>query len=341
MGKYIGTAPAYGVLTKQSLTPNGSTTTFTLNYKAPGVEALLVVYGGVVQVPGTDYTLASGGTQIVFTVAPPGGFTLYVLYLGRELSWSVSRLANNSYLVSDDTTTGALNLIKGDASNNTFINAKTSQSVKIGINDSAIAEITSGGILPALDGNNTSSNLGTSARGFKNQFFSDGTNRSQFIQSNGFYISYPTGQSLIVRCASTDMWSFNSSGQFTQDATNGGDIVFNKGLRGIAANIGTLAGTGSSQSDAAAIVTSVVRVTGADGAVGVKLPALASVSTGFSITIINSSTASALKVYSNASGETMTGQSGTTAISVAAKLFLRCWKYDASNWYVEKGVAAY
>lgn len=42
-----------------------------------------------------------------------------------------------------------------------------------------------------------------------------------------------------------------------------------------------------------------------------------------------------------AAGETISGQSGTTAISLAAKLMLRCYKYDASNWYAEKGVIAY
>lgn len=111
----------------------------------------------------------------------------------------------------------------------------------------------------------------------------------------------------------------------------------------VAETFTTLAGLGSTQADCAPIVASqtVARVTGADGTVGVCLPPLASVSLGRQFTAINSSTASTLKVYSNAAGETITGQSGTTAISVAAKLFLRCWAFDASNWYCEKGVLPY
>jgi len=120
-----------------------------------------------------------------------------------------------------------------------------------------------------------------------------------------------------------------------------GNLAFTTAQTGVADNIGTLAAAGSTQTDAAAIVTTVVRVTGSDGTKGVKLPALASVSAGRLITIINSDVTNLVKVYSNAAGETITGQSGTTAISLAAKLMLRCWAYDGSNWYCEKGVLPY
>lgn len=136
-------------------------------------------------------------------------------------------------------------------------------------------------------------------------------------------------------------WSVLNAGTLSQDSTNGAEIIINKALSGLADNIGTLAALGSTQTDAAAITATISRVTAADGTKGVKLPALSTFTAGRSLLIINSDTTNALKVYSNAAGETLSGQSGTTAISVAAKLFLRCIKYDASNWYVEKGVAAY
>ena len=118
-------------------------------------------------------------------------------------------------------------------------------------------------------------------------------------------------------------------------------INLSQPLAGVSHAIATLAGFGTTQTDAAQIVATMTRVTAADGTVGVKLPALASVPVGAQFTIINSSTTSALKVYSAAVGETITGQAGTTAVSVAAKLWLRCIKYDATNWYAEKGVLPY
>ena len=118
-------------------------------------------------------------------------------------------------------------------------------------------------------------------------------------------------------------------------------LVFTSPLGGACANTGTLAAAGSTQADGAAVVTTICRVTGANGTTGVVLPALAKVPVGACVTIINSDLTNALKVYSAAAGETISGQSGTTAISLAAKLMLRCYKYDASNWYAEKGVIAY
>ena len=94
-----------------------------------------------------------------------------------------------------------------------------------------------------------------------------------------------------------------------------------------------MAAAGSSQSDAAAITTNVSRVTGANGTVGVKLTALSTFDPGQTATIINSDTSGTLKYYSNAAGETIYGQSGTTAVSLAAKTAAVCRKYDTSHWY--------
>lgn len=129
-------------------------------------------------------------------------------------------------------------------------------------------------------------------------------------------------------------WLFDASGNISGDATNGGRIYFQRALRGVSDNMGTLAAAGSTQTDAAALPTTVTRVTGANGTVGVKLPAIGSaIVAGQEMTIINSSTTSVLKLYSAAAGELITGQAGTTAISMAAKTIARCRAYDATNWY--------
>jgi len=79
---YLGREPAYGSFEKQSLTADGSTTTFTLNYTVGSTASLMVSVAGVLQEPETAYNIASGGTQIVFTAAPESGDTVFIVFLG-------------------------------------------------------------------------------------------------------------------------------------------------------------------------------------------------------------------------------------------------------------------
>ena len=67
---YIGRDPQYGAFEKQSLTADGSTTTFTLDYTIGSSSSILVSVAGVHQEPETAYNLATNGTQITFTAAP-------------------------------------------------------------------------------------------------------------------------------------------------------------------------------------------------------------------------------------------------------------------------------
>ena len=104
---YIGREPAYGAFNKQTITPDSSTTTFTLNFVVGSTASILVVINGAVKIPDTDYTIASGGSQIVFTVAPTTGQTVFVTFLGRSLDVATF-LSVNSTLITAQTalTTG-------------------------------------------------------------------------------------------------------------------------------------------------------------------------------------------------------------------------------------------
>tara|TARA_Y100000114_G_scaffold152434_1_gene170717 strand:+ start:600 stop:1220 length:621 start_codon:yes stop_codon:yes gene_type:complete len=79
---YLGREPVIGSFEKQSLTADGSTTTFTLNYTVGSTSALLVSVSGVLQEPEVAYNLAGGGASIVFTSAPESGETIFVVFLG-------------------------------------------------------------------------------------------------------------------------------------------------------------------------------------------------------------------------------------------------------------------
>ena len=82
---YIGRDPQYGAFEKQSLTADGSTTTFTLDYTIGSSSSILVSVAGVHQEPETAYNLATNGTQITFTAAPASGDTVFIIFLGVAL----------------------------------------------------------------------------------------------------------------------------------------------------------------------------------------------------------------------------------------------------------------
>jgi hypothetical protein len=82
---YLGREPQYGAFEKQAITPDGSTTTFTLDYTVGSSSSILVSVAGVHQEPEVAYNLGSGGTQIIFTAAPGASDTVFVIFLGVAL----------------------------------------------------------------------------------------------------------------------------------------------------------------------------------------------------------------------------------------------------------------
>jgi hypothetical protein len=82
---YIGRSPQYGSFEKQSLTGDGSTVTFTLDYTVGSASSILVSVAGVHQEPESAYNLATNGTQITFTAAPGASDTVFIIFLGVAL----------------------------------------------------------------------------------------------------------------------------------------------------------------------------------------------------------------------------------------------------------------
>ena len=83
---YIGRGIELGRHIKQTITVTGSpntTTVYAMDLNA-SQNSLLVVYGNVIQEPGVGYTVS--GTNITFTSAPVTGTSLYIIYLGQELT---------------------------------------------------------------------------------------------------------------------------------------------------------------------------------------------------------------------------------------------------------------
>jgi len=105
---YIGRSPLYGSFEKQPLSPDGSTTTFSLDYTVGSSSSILVSIAGVVQEPEVAYNLSSGGTQIVFAAAPGASDTVFVIYLG--VSQEVATIGTGAITSQTALTTG----VEGD-----------------------------------------------------------------------------------------------------------------------------------------------------------------------------------------------------------------------------------
>jgi len=81
---YIGRGHQLGQHIKQTITTaNGSLTAFAMDLNA-SQNSLLVVYGNVIQEPGVAYTVTN--TTITFTSPPAASTSLYIVYLGQELT---------------------------------------------------------------------------------------------------------------------------------------------------------------------------------------------------------------------------------------------------------------
>jgi len=80
---YIGREPLNGLLTKQIISHDSSTTTFALDFGIPSTTAIIVSVNAVILQPDVGYTISGGGTSIVFASAPSA--TTYIHYLDNQL----------------------------------------------------------------------------------------------------------------------------------------------------------------------------------------------------------------------------------------------------------------
>ena len=101
---YIGQSiknGTFSVLDTSGNTYNGSNTTFSLGTQVGSPAQLLVSHDGVVQKPGTDYTLATGGTQITFTTAPASGASIFIVEISGAVGGPMNTDINGAEFILD------------------------------------------------------------------------------------------------------------------------------------------------------------------------------------------------------------------------------------------------
>jgi len=100
IGKSIESG-TFSVLDTSGNTYNGSNTTFSLGSQVGSPAQLLVSHDGVLQKPGTDYSLATGGTQITFSTAPASGASIFIVEISGAVGGPLDSDLNGSELILD------------------------------------------------------------------------------------------------------------------------------------------------------------------------------------------------------------------------------------------------
>ena len=120
----------FSVLDTSGNTYNGSNVTFNLGTHVSSPAQLLVSHDGVIQKPVTDYTLATGGTQITFTTAPASGASIFITEISGAVGAPMNRDINGDELILD-------------ADADTSITADTDDQIDVRVGGSDIATLTS------------------------------------------------------------------------------------------------------------------------------------------------------------------------------------------------------
>ena len=100
IGKSIESG-TFAVLDTSGNTYNGSNTTFSLGTQVGSPAQSLVSHDGVIQKAGTDYSLASGGTQITFSTAPASGASIFIVEISGAVGGPLASDLNGAELILD------------------------------------------------------------------------------------------------------------------------------------------------------------------------------------------------------------------------------------------------
>ena len=184
IGKSIESG-TFSVLDTSGNTYNGSNTTFSLGTQVGSTAQLLVSHDGVIQKPGTDYTLASGGTQITFTTAPASGASIFIVEISGAVGGPLDSDLNGSELILD---TDGDTSITADTDDQIDIKVAGADDFQIVANNFKVLSgstltIESGG---TITNSGTANNFGTTTIGGLTDVTMDATNfaDSLLIQPN-------------------------------------------------------------------------------------------------------------------------------------------------------------
>jgi hypothetical protein len=221
---YIGQSiknGTFSVLDTSGNTYNGSNTTFSLGTQVGSAAQLLVSHDGVIQKPGTDYTLASGGASITFTTAPASGASIFIVEISGAVGGTITpsdSSVTSAKLSGNLVTPGTLD-VNGqelilDADGDTSITADTDDQIdfKVAGND-------------RVKLNNTDLTLQTCALRINNSTTGTTSSDGLLLEVSGsdVYLNQKESASIFIRTNNTDRKKIDGNGQiFTGLSSNFG-----------------------------------------------------------------------------------------------------------------------
>jgi len=102
---YLGQIPTNGFHTKQTISGDGSTVTFTLNHTVGNESSLVVSVDGTILEPKHGYDLAGGGSKITFATAPASNVRTYVQFLGQAVVNNLLDMNGTELVLDEDADT--------------------------------------------------------------------------------------------------------------------------------------------------------------------------------------------------------------------------------------------
>jgi hypothetical protein len=229
---YIGQGIKQGtfkVLDTSGNTYNGSNTTFSLGTQVGSAAQLIVSHDGVIQLPGTDYTLASGGASITFSTAPASGASIFIIEISGAVGGTVtpsdnsvgitqlnvSDGSNGQALTTNGSGTLSFSTISGTTINNNADNRVITGSGTANTLEGEANLTFNGSDLDLSDGNIT--NVGTVAA---DRVKGDADSDSYIDFPGSDIVTINTGDNIRFRI--DDSGKLSSGGETSPDVTKGG-----------------------------------------------------------------------------------------------------------------------
>ena len=227
---YIGKSIESGTFADLGFTGtfNSSTTDFNLGTQVGSPAQLIVSKNGVVQRPGTDFTLASGGSQISFTTAPASGDSIFIVEISGAVGGPLDSDLNGNELILD-------------ADGDTSITADTDDQIDIKVAGTDQITIKDGAVSPVTDND---VDLGTTSLEFKDGYF-DGTLHCDVLDlagtehtsigglSNYWNVKRTSNLSVSQNTTTTVTWNSTIVAQGVTDSTSSnGRITIGSGQAG-------------------------------------------------------------------------------------------------------------
>jgi len=212
---YIGQSIKNGtftVLDTSGNTYNGSNTAFALGTQVGSPAQLLVSHDGVIQKPGTDYTLSSGGAAITFSTAPASGAAIFIVEISGAVGGPMNTDINGAEFILD---------VDGDTS----ITADTDDQIDFKVGGSDKYTMTSDTFTARNNVTALSSTTDANIR-VQNSTTGSGSSDGLLIQATGndVYVNNYENADMYFRTNNTDRLKIDSSGNVlfnTADATLG------------------------------------------------------------------------------------------------------------------------